>query len=125
MTTLLDTRINTGDVLVASWGYDQTNVDFYQVVERTAHMVKLQPIVCAIAEMTGSLSETVVPVLEPRSRTYTIRDEDGIWTGETTVVEPTIRRKVQAGAYDEYVKINDFIYASKWDGRPKHQSHTH
>ena len=33
-----------GDILVHSWGYDQTNVDFYQVVKRTAKTVKLLPI---------------------------------------------------------------------------------
>ena len=34
---------NVGDILVASWGYDQTNIDFYQVVElRGKTMVMLR-----------------------------------------------------------------------------------
>lgn len=33
-----------GDVLYSSWGYDQTNVDFYQVVEVKAKSVVIRPI---------------------------------------------------------------------------------
>lgn len=31
-----------GDVLVSSWGYEQTNIDYYQVVSVTAKNVKIQ-----------------------------------------------------------------------------------
>ena len=33
-----------GDILVSSWGYEQTNVDFYEVVKVTAKTVTLIPI---------------------------------------------------------------------------------
>lgn len=33
-----------GTLLVHSWGYDQTNVDFFQVVERKGMTVKIRPI---------------------------------------------------------------------------------
>jgi hypothetical protein len=33
-----------GDVVYNSWGYDQTNVDFYQVVKVTGHYVHIKPI---------------------------------------------------------------------------------
>ena len=33
-----------GDVFVSSWGYEQTNVDFYEVVKVTAKTVMLIPI---------------------------------------------------------------------------------
>lgn len=33
-----------GDTLVASWGYEQTNVDFYQVTEVTGKMVTVRKI---------------------------------------------------------------------------------
>ena len=33
-----------GDILVASWGYDQTNIDFYQVVNVTGKFIQIKPI---------------------------------------------------------------------------------
>ena len=33
-----------GDIFVSSWGYDQTNVDFYEVVKVAAKTVTLIPI---------------------------------------------------------------------------------
>lgn len=33
-----------GDIFVRSWGYDQTNVDFYEVVKVAAKTVTLIPI---------------------------------------------------------------------------------
>lgn len=38
------TEIEIGAILVSSWGYDQTNVDFYVVIEMTAKMVKMLPL---------------------------------------------------------------------------------
>jgi len=37
-------RVKVGDIFYTSWGYDQTNVFFYQVVARTAAMVTVQRI---------------------------------------------------------------------------------
>lgn len=36
--------LQVGDVLVSSWGYDQTNIDYYQVTRRTAKTVSIRPI---------------------------------------------------------------------------------
>ena len=36
--------VKEGDVFVESWGYDQTNVDFYQVTGTTKKMVEIKPI---------------------------------------------------------------------------------
>ena len=33
-----------GDILYSSWGYEQTNVDFYQVIDRTDRSVIFRPI---------------------------------------------------------------------------------
>lgn len=35
---------NIGDVFYSSWGYDQTNVDFYEVVRKTAKTVYVREI---------------------------------------------------------------------------------
>jgi hypothetical protein len=52
-----------GDVLVSSWGYDQTNIDFYQVVgfTKSGKSVRLIAIEGEHVETTGFMSERVRP----------------------------------------------------------------
>lgn len=42
-----------GDIVYTSWGYDQTNIDFYQVVKVTKASVKLQRIAATVESSTG------------------------------------------------------------------------
>lgn len=76
------TTVNEGDIFVCSWGYDQTNVDFYEVVELTpsGKSVRLQMIDQEVVESNGP-SERVraVPgtgsgdVFTKRLRSYEFR----------------------------------------------------
>lgn len=43
-------KVNVGDIFVTSWGYDQTNVDFYQVVEVKAKTVIIKSIASKTVE---------------------------------------------------------------------------
>lgn len=43
-------KVKIGDIFVNSWGYDQTNIDYYQVIRKTAKMVVLLPIKSRIEE---------------------------------------------------------------------------
>lgn len=93
-----------GDILVSSWGYEQTNVDFYQVVGITPKCIKIR-------EISGQFKETGYCC------GYTIPSPDhfkeSIWFGK----EKTAR-------VDKYgsVKIHGCSYAHKWDGRPRYTS---
>lgn len=52
--------LKVGDLLSSSWGYDQTNIDFYQVVEVIgAHTVKIEKIGGQTVRSTGWASEIV------------------------------------------------------------------
>lgn len=53
--------INVGDIFYNSWGYDQTNVDFYEVVRTTERMVEIKPIQSRVVE-GGAYSQSVEPV---------------------------------------------------------------
>jgi hypothetical protein len=44
--------IKVGDIFVGSWGYDQTNVEFYQVVEKKGVTCKIQEIGQKVVEET-------------------------------------------------------------------------
>ena len=55
--------VKEGDIYVASWGWEQTNVDAYQVVAKKGATVTLREI--AVASVYGSegfMSDRVVPV---------------------------------------------------------------
>ena len=51
-----------GTVVVNTWGYDQTNVDFYQVVSATACFVTLRMLKAETTE-TGFMCGPTTPVL--------------------------------------------------------------
>lgn len=92
-----------GDVLVCSWGYDQTNVDYYQIVEvRGRTVVVIQKIASRTVKPMGSMSETVEAVPG-----QFLRDS-----------KPMVKRVSPGG----YVTIESYAHASKWDGKPDYSS---
>ena len=50
-----------GNVVTSSWGYGQTNTDFYLVVRRTKTMVTLLPMDSGIAEQDNAMAGKLVP----------------------------------------------------------------
>ena len=93
-------KYKVGDVLVSLWGYDQTNVDYYQVIEKTAKMVTIQKIASESVEIhCGGAYESVMPT-------------------KNNFIGKPIKKKV--GAYG--VNLNSYATASHWDGRAKHET---
>jgi hypothetical protein len=95
-----------GDILYSSWGYDQTNIDFYQVVKITnnfATIIELeQNIQYDPATMTGSCTPT---------------------PGQFRAGSKPIRRKIHTVAgYEPFLIVKSYAYANPWDGTPKHFS---
>ncbi|PNR90632.1 hypothetical protein LA05_02040 [Xanthomonas oryzae pv. oryzae] len=92
--------LEVGAVLVSSYGYEQTNVDFYEVVAVQNRTVTLRELVQERQD-TGHMSGTTTPV-----------------PGQYTTAEP-IRRRV---GVSNTVKIDSSRRATPWDGRPQHVS---
>ena len=93
--------LEVGHILESSWGYDQTNIDFYQVtgiIGKT--MVELRP----IAKIDASEGN------EPWAQGKCLPDA-GNFTG------PTFRRKAD---HNGYVRIDSVSSAHVWDGKPAH-----
>lgn len=95
-------NVQVGDIYRTSWGYDQTNVEFFEVVEVRGKYAILREIACAVGEQGGP-SERVVPqsgaFLEPRYA----GDDQGL----------PIRRLIQEGR----IKISDVRTAWPWGKR--------
>lgn len=83
--------LTVGQVLVSSWGYDQTNIDYYEVVGLAgAHFVLIRPIRAEVKGYCGqAMSGLCVPV-------------PGDYQGEA------IRRRASA---EGAVKLDSFRYA--------------
>lgn len=54
--------VKPGDVFRSSWGYDQTNIDYYQVVSVSGQMATVRAIGC-MSEETGFMSGESVPAM--------------------------------------------------------------
>jgi len=56
--------LKVGDVITNSWGYDQTNVDCYQITRTSSNFVWLRPIATQLVpdEGVGPMSGRVVPI---------------------------------------------------------------
>jgi len=91
--------LKVGDVLNTCWGYDQTNVDFYEVVAVSGVMVTLREIAATVTE-TGFMCGETLP-------------EPGQFVGEP------IRRRASA---TNHVRIHESAHASPWNGRPQYVS---
>lgn len=89
-----------GDILYSSWGYDQTNVDFYQVVKVTPSTIGIRKIDSDL-KATGFMCGHVTA--KP---------------GQFVSDEVMVKRPDRNG----YIKISSYASANKWDGKPKYQS---
>jgi hypothetical protein len=102
----MTTTIKTGDVFASSWGYNQTNVVFYQVVDLTpsGKSARVRKVAQDVVS-EGDGWEMVAPLMDDFvSDTFTKRIGENL-----------------AGR-DPYLRITSFEYAFPWSGEPKHQT---
>ena len=89
-----------GQILVASWGYEQTNIDFYQIVELVgASFVVVREIAGKIVRSSDAGSDYVVAV-------------PGQFVGKPE------KRKAQHGR----IALESYKRAYPWDGKERYQT---
>lgn len=92
--------LKVGEILYSSWGYDQTNIDYYEVVEvKSKKSVVIQKIACSISD-NGSMSGSALP-------------KKGAYCGDKML------KRVSVG---NTVRVENGYTASRWDGEPKYCS---
>lgn len=90
-------KLQLGHILVCSWGYEQTNVDYYQVTGLSGkRTVELRKIGC-VSDETAWAQGTSTPRLD------------------SFIGEPFTRRVDE----DNGVKIASYAFARLWNGRPQ------
>lgn len=96
--------LTVGQILESMWGYDQTNVDFYEVVKVTRTTVVVRKLRAEAVEQRAHMSSTVTP-----------NPED--YAGEP------FRRKVITYGSSPFIQIESYANAYPWDGAPRTATH--
>lgn len=100
-------NVKLGDIFSTSWGWDQTQVEFYQVVElkgkATVVVRELKAHVAAGSETTGD-----------SNRVYAVKDD-------FSTVGTSKHRINMQGNYPTFTAAYNAT-ASAWDGKPQHHS---
>jgi hypothetical protein len=109
-----------GEILYSSWGYDQTNIEFFKVVRVSDYSVWIQKVGSKVFAITGWAHQDVVPTdsSEYQTRNWDVPEE------YITRTYPIHRHKIQAIGGGYGVSLNSFAIAQQWDGKPKGQSQT-
>lgn len=99
-------ELQVGDILYSSWGYEQTNIDWFQVTKVVGKQVVIREIAGkTVKEEQGS--DFVVPIANH-------------------FVGPEMKKTPSGGDYGSgkfvSVRLNTYSSASKWDGKPKRQT---
>lgn len=108
----LDHGLKVGDILNNSWGYDQTNVDFFEVVRVTKRCVWIRQLTSSIAETTEWMQGTRVPNPGSYDKHYTEEWGEG---GKKCVVNVSEKFGPSVNA----LGYRKFGWARPWDGTPQ------
>lgn len=97
--------VHVGDIFVSSWGYEQTNVDFYKVLKLVGKLSMI------VQKVTNQMVEG-----STESHGMACKMVPGIGT----VGEPF---KARIGAYGSFkVRGSSYQSAHKWEGKPQYCS---
>ena len=94
-----------GDIVVNSWGWEQTNVDFYQVTEVLNKKIRVREIYAEMTEYTQSMAGMCTP----------IKDKFG-------EVEYLLGLKLWAENDIHICSPKSYYYFRKWSGCPEYVS---
>lgn len=128
--------VEIGHILRDSWGYDQTNIDYYKVIRKTVSMVEIRKIGQKLVQRDSDMSEYVVADADNElfDSAHMSRAE-AVKRGAEIVSEmdggdyvyarfaAISRHKARFMNGKLYVRIESFSSASSWDGEADFQSH--
>lgn len=98
--------VKLGSIFVTSWGYEQTNIEFFQVIERKETMVVIRPIKQQQGEATSWCS----------AKTIALPNE---FFGEP------MKKRLAFDCGKPSISIYSFASAYLWDGKERHCSWGH
>lgn len=116
--------VKVGDIFVRSWGYDQTNVNFYEVVRVTPSGKTLK--LCEVGRMYAEDGQHVTPIPGAYKEDYCARcgnhvahHNNGTVTSHAFTSVFT-KRLAKGWSGAPYLNWNSYSGASLWDGKPEY-----
>lgn len=98
-------NVKVGDVFVCTWGYGQTNVDFYMVIKLTTKMAWLAKLAAQTTRRDTSMSGYTMPVLvHPNT----------LGNGRQYRIQSTI---TSMSSNKPFFRITNYSIAYPWDGK--------
>jgi hypothetical protein len=98
-------KIEVGSIFSCSWGYDQTNQEFYQVTRMTPKGVYVREIGAkTVPGSEGMMCQNVVAVKD------------------SFVNKPESFHRLNLTTYKPAFRISSYQTAFLWDGKPKYNS---
>ena len=107
---------SVGDVIVNTWGWEQTNVDFYQVVDVLNKKIRVKEIGAKIVE-NSMYSHGMACELVPAKDSFV---EKGRKTEYLLSLKADIKKSGEVSA--RICNPESYYYFRKWDGRPEYSS---
>ena len=99
-----------GDVIYSSWGYEQTNVDFYQVIEVLNKKIRVREIGCTRVDELSDMSCEVMA------------DKDNFLNDVIITFSLKLEVNTNGKKSCRICRKNTYKWFDKWDGRPKYMS---
>ena len=94
--------LEVGSILYSSWGYDQTNVDYYEVTE-----------------VVGKKSVRIKKIESKKVSTSDDNYKSSAYPGEFKSEGEGMLKRVKEG---NIISLNSYSSAYPWDGRPKYET---
>jgi hypothetical protein len=115
------TAVKPGDFFCCSWGYDQTNIDFYRVIAVTpsGKSIKVQQWTSTVLRGDG-FSEAVVPGSGPVTGAW-VRTDEGERYDHDVEAPITLRRLCHYADRPTFT-VNSYSYAYLWEGKPERRT---
>ena len=99
-------KIKDNQILVSKWGYDQTNVDFYQVVKgaEAGKFCHIKPIRAKYHSDAGLYARNLMPAA------FQFLQKNG--------KDIIIKKKVKINGNEPYLSLSSYSLARIWAGKP-------
>lgn len=101
--------LKVGDILISSWGYEQTNNSFYKVVKTSKSCVWLIRVRLPIKETRNCYAMA-------EDRKYDIENPKPYYDNETPFRKTVYNYSANKAPEDDSVSISSYESASKYDG---------
>jgi len=99
-TANLPHKLKVGQTLVCSWGYDQTNIDFYQITKLIGnHFVEVQSINCDSVDYCEYTDKKTIAQIKP------------VVLNGSQITRHRVRTSEFGGKIENSIKINSFSWA--------------